>query len=99
MALINCPECSKNVSSIAAACPDCGYPIFQARTVGTQNIDPATIIEQTSKHWKTYKLAALALIIIGLILIANSSSIGVWLLFAGLITAIYSVFGSWWHHS
>lgn len=27
MALINCPECNKEVSDIANACPNCGYPI------------------------------------------------------------------------
>ena len=27
MALINCPECAQQVSDLAAACPDCGYPL------------------------------------------------------------------------
>lgn len=27
MALIKCPECSREVSSMAASCPQCGYPI------------------------------------------------------------------------
>lgn len=27
MALINCPECGKQVSDKANACPNCGYPI------------------------------------------------------------------------
>ena len=27
MALINCPDCGKDVSDQAAACPNCGYPI------------------------------------------------------------------------
>lgn len=27
MALISCPECSKEISDKAAACPQCGYPI------------------------------------------------------------------------
>ncbi len=27
MALINCPECSREVSDQAAACPHCGYPL------------------------------------------------------------------------
>lgn len=29
MALIDCPECGKLVSTAAAACPGCGYPIAQ----------------------------------------------------------------------
>ena len=27
MALINCPECEKQISDKASACPNCGYPI------------------------------------------------------------------------
>ena len=27
MALIKCPECSKDVSTSASACPHCGYPL------------------------------------------------------------------------
>ena len=27
MALIKCPECGKEISSSAASCPNCGYPI------------------------------------------------------------------------
>ena len=30
MALTSCPECSRQVSSSAATCPACGYPIAQA---------------------------------------------------------------------
>jgi len=29
MALILCPECGKEVSSMAKACPQCGYPIVE----------------------------------------------------------------------
>ena len=29
MALINCPECGKQASSAAPACPACGYPIAE----------------------------------------------------------------------
>ena len=27
MALINCPECGRSVSTAAASCPGCGHPI------------------------------------------------------------------------
>ena len=27
MALISCPECNKEVSTSAASCPSCGYPL------------------------------------------------------------------------
>lgn len=28
MALINCPECGKEISNKAAFCPHCGYPLL-----------------------------------------------------------------------
>ena len=28
MVLIKCPECEKDVSEKARACPNCGYPIY-----------------------------------------------------------------------
>jgi hypothetical protein len=40
MALINCPECSKQVSTEAQACPGCGYPIA-AKLAETQAATPA----------------------------------------------------------
>ena len=30
MALVECPECSTEVSSLAAACPKCAYPIAKS---------------------------------------------------------------------
>ncbi|CAN7296705.1 hypothetical protein [Acidovorax sp. Leaf78] len=30
MALITCPDCNRQVSSLAVACPGCGYPIASA---------------------------------------------------------------------
>ena len=32
MALVDCPECSKQVSTLAVACPHCGFPLSR-RTV------------------------------------------------------------------
>ncbi len=31
MALISCPECGREVSDIAFACPGCGYPVRQGK--------------------------------------------------------------------
>lgn len=36
MALINCPECGRKVSSAAVACPDCGYPIAEKQPESTE---------------------------------------------------------------
>lgn len=32
MALINCPECNKQISDRAEACPNCGYPIHPSNS-------------------------------------------------------------------
>lgn len=32
MALMQCPECDRSVSTQAASCPGCGYPINARRT-------------------------------------------------------------------
>lgn len=43
MALIQCPECAKEVSNQAPACPSCGYPISEtgkADSTGVTQIIP-----------------------------------------------------------
>ena len=39
MALINCPECGKEISERASCCPNCGFPIGIAREQTTENTD------------------------------------------------------------
>jgi hypothetical protein len=36
MALIQCPECSGQVSDQALACPHCGYPLKSTQTAATE---------------------------------------------------------------
>ena len=44
MALIQCPDCGKEVSSSATACPNCGYPITSQSDKGFVTIKfPAQI--------------------------------------------------------
>lgn len=42
MALINCPECGKEISDMAKNCPNCGYPIneymMEKRNLDKQNL-------------------------------------------------------------
>lgn len=47
MALINCPECGKEISDKAKTCPDCGYPIainkkYQLYIIGYHDMDIST---------------------------------------------------------
>ena len=43
MALIICPECSKEVSDKATICPNCGYPIIQEDTNINSELSPVNI--------------------------------------------------------
>ena len=46
MALIKCPECGKEISDKAAACPNCGCPVAEMTTSGTVRIKmPNNIVE------------------------------------------------------
>jgi len=53
MALIKCPECGKQVSNQARACPNCGYPISGG---GTNTTAAPTMLKFTSKD-KSAKFA------------------------------------------
>src|SRR5262245_62028963 len=50
MALINCPECGKQVSTAAKACPYCGYPVAehvpQTEAAGNPAGDPVLVNQQ-----------------------------------------------------
>ena len=49
MALIKCPECRKEVSSIAKACPNCGAPIDTAIRCPKYGSTDTKVISGTSK--------------------------------------------------
>lgn len=44
MALINCPECGKSVSSLARACPVCGYPVAEKLAANSEFTPPAALL-------------------------------------------------------
>lgn len=61
MALISCPECSKEISDKAKSCPNCGYPLEErVEVVETERIDIAeednsTKVESTPINEKEIK--------------------------------------------
>lgn len=66
VALINCPECSKQVSSQAPSCPNCGAPIASA--VDIERAGTAlTTVQETSKRLKVHILISAFLFWGGLI--------------------------------
>ena len=42
MALVNCPECGKEVSTAAKNCPSCGYPVAEKMA----QVDPAPVADE-----------------------------------------------------
>jgi hypothetical protein len=57
VALIDCPECSKQVSSHAWACPHCGFPVYE---YGQQVVEEVTGSEQTKTGRQRTALTHLA---------------------------------------
>jgi predicted amidophosphoribosyltransferase len=80
MALINCPECKREVSDQAAACPHCGLPI------ATQKPDPAPAAAQVEtpkvepKKRNVQKLLAVLLTLFSLIAAIASGGKMYWIL-------------------
>jgi hypothetical protein len=58
MALINCPECGKQVSTAAKACPACGFPVAEqvAATPGPDGHSPAAdeLLAEVRPSWWNY---------------------------------------------
>ena len=64
MALIKCPECGKEISDKARACPSCGVPLYRSTVQPQEHIKHKYIVYPLK--WKKY--IPLALWIIGLLL-------------------------------
>lgn len=70
MALMNCPECGKEISDQANACPNCGYPLHPE----TSTAKTVTTIPKLSKKAKIIlgvSLLAVALIVSSFVLFFN----------------------------
>ncbi len=102
MALINCPECARDVSSKATACPYCGYRI--GRTA--QGPGPVQIMEQTGKGWKAIRALGWLLIVVGVVVLLRelaaddprAVALGWWIEVAGVACFVTSRAGAWWYH-
>lgn len=60
MALINCPECGKQVSTAANACPACGFPVAEktveqtGRAAGSAEADREELLLEVRPSWWNY---------------------------------------------
>ena len=57
MALVNCPECGRQVSTAAKACPNCGYPVAehvpktQTEMGAVASPDSAPVLAEIRPSW------------------------------------------------
>src|SRR5690349_5041831 len=103
MPLIQCPECSRQVSDKAQACPGCGHPIqtppAPAETRGPFGSAPIQTIEATSKPFKLATVAGGIGIVLGFVFMANrSEGLAFIFLAGGLLAVVYGRVGAWWHN-
>lgn len=67
MALINCPECAKEISDKVKACPHCGYPLIEEVASkpedNPQQVEITSINLQKQINWKPYVIALLIILV------------------------------------
>lgn len=103
MALINCPECKKEISDKALSCPACGFQIsFQAITAANSDL---TTIQETGKRLKAQLVISGLMFWISLVwLVINDSENRVTtvilcvLVFFSLIYFVGIKIRIWWNH-
>jgi uncharacterized membrane protein YvbJ len=104
MALLNCPECSREVSSSATTCPQCGFPVANMNV--ESNKDKVQLVEQTSKNIKLQAALAFLVILLSIPILYFGLDrnmevvkiLGFIILGAGFLWFAYAAVMQWWHH-
>ena len=109
MALMSCPECAKQISDKAPACPHCGAPMnapIAASTAGGPTIvetGPGGVVttEATGKTYKALQAIGVILILIGVVSCAAggdgvAAAPGLFLI--GVVLYLFGRVGAWWKH-
>ena len=107
MALIACPECTQQISNMAAACPHCGVGVASARETKAAGA-PLTTIQETSKRLKLHTIGSVTVLLFGIVMLIaqfNATEQGGepsgWpglMIFIGLTWYVVTRFRVWWHH-
>ena len=103
MPLISCPECTKQISNLAPACPSCGVPIGTVKESSGSGTTLSTI-QETSKKFKLHTVLSISLMALGVVIIGandstnQESAVGPAMLAGGLIWYIVNRVRIWWHH-
>ena len=89
MSLIPCPDCAKEHSDRAPACPGCGRPATFS----------ATVVEQTGKIFKLAQVGGLILMLFGLLLLAlDGGAFAIFTVGLGVLLFGGGYLGAWWFH-
>lgn len=106
MALINCPECSKQISDQAQSCVNCGVAIASARESSGSGTH-LTTTQETSKRLKGHTIFSVLLFFVGLSAqmsspeVAPGDTVPIWpptMMALGLFWYLVTRFRIWWHH-
>jgi len=106
MAMIECAECGKSVSSRAASCPGCGAPIAaDGESIGS-GVAHLTTTQATSKRLKLQTLISTVMILVGFVMVYAAYDLGhdtfptgSILMAAGFVWFVVTRIRIWWHHS
>lgn len=96
MAIINCPECQRQVSTTAATCPGCGAPVPVAPPVAEPGPPPDS--------YAPHKKSAVLMVGVGLASLAFglmdthiwAVMLGLLLIGGGIVWSISAKVRSWW---
>lgn len=90
MPLINCPECGKQISDSAAACPHCGYPLSSLPSIEVRSSPKSTPLEEVKVN-KPVGIFFLVLAIVGIPFVIIGLIFGV----IGGIILLFGDFSFW----
>lgn len=101
MPLIQCPDCSAQISRKAPACPNCGNPM-SAENISTKS--NLVTVQKTSKTLKIHSLLSGLCLLLGVVMTMvtlksdSPSGLAPLLMFGGGIWFIVTRVRIWWHH-
>lgn len=87
-----CRACGETMDS--KFCPNCGET--------SHTISPVSMVELTSKKWKSAQAGGCLMTIVGIIMVPigneTSAPIGSIIMLGGVVICIYGFIGAWWNH-
>lgn len=69
MALINCPECGKQISNNAENCPNCGHPVNFKKNISSKQNKKVVVKSREGCFLQTLNIGCLIVVIIIILII------------------------------